>query len=97
MKTLDEIRDILNREKQTLVEQFKIKGLSIFGSFVRGESQENSDLDVLVEFYAPIGFFQFLDLEEHLQNLLEVKIDLVSKKALKPKIGERILKEAVPI
>jgi len=97
MKTLDEIRDILNREKKTLVEQFKIKELSIFGSFVRGESQEESDLDILVEFSVPIGFFEFLDLEEYLQNLLEVKIDLVSKKALKPKIGERILKEAVPI
>ena len=97
MITLDEIRDILNREKRTLREQFKIKELSIFGSFVRGESREGSDLDILVEFSGLVGFFEFLDLEEYLQNLLEVKIDLVSKKALKPKIGERILKEAVPV
>ena len=51
----------------------------------------------MVEFEEPIGFFKFLELEEHLGDLLDVKIDLVSKRALKPRIGQYIMKEVVMI
>jgi predicted nucleotidyltransferase len=54
-----------------------------------------SDVDILVEFEEPIGFFQFLDLEEYLTKLIGIKVDLVSKGALKPIIGEKILKEVI--
>ena len=52
-------------------------------------------MDVLVEFEEPIGLFEFVDLEMYLSNLLGVKVDLVSKKALKPHIGEHIFKEVI--
>jgi predicted nucleotidyltransferase len=69
-----------------------VKEIGVFGSFVRGESKKGSDVDILVEFEEPIGLFEFMDLEEYLTNLLGRKVDLVSKKALKPYIGEYIRK-----
>jgi len=71
--------------------------MSIFGSVVRREEGDISDIDILVDFSEPIGFFAFLECEEYLEQLLGRKVDLVSRKALKPKIGERILKEAVSV
>jgi len=95
MKTVDEIRDILTQHKKELADRYKVKEIGIFGSYIRGEQKKDSDLDILVEFKEPIGLFKFMDLEEHLGSLLETKVDLVSKKALKPHIGEYILREAI--
>ena len=97
MITLTEIEKIINRHKPELENKFKVKEIGVFGSYVRGEQKRRSDLDILVAFKEPIGFFEFLDLEEFLKNLLGVKVDLVSKKALKPIIGSYILKEIVYI
>ncbi len=97
MKTVDEIRKILSRYKSIFAKKFKVKEIAIFGSYVRDENKKNSDIDILVEFSEPIGFFDFIDLEEYLKKLLGVKVDLVSKKALKPIIGKHILREAITI
>ena len=97
MITLNEIKAILVGHKVSLMERFKIKELAIFGSFLRGEETQNSDVDLLVEFSEPVSFFAFLDLEEYLQKLLGRKVDLVTKKALKPRIGKAILKEMIRI
>ena len=59
--------------------------------------KEKSDVDVLVEFEEPVGLFEFMDLEAYLTGLLGVKVDLVSKKALKPHIGKHILEEVISI
>ena len=77
--------------------RFKVKTIGVFGSYVRGEQKRQSDVDLLVEFEEPVGLFEFMDLEMYLTDLLGVKVDLVSKKALKPHIGERILKEVTMI
>jgi hypothetical protein len=69
--------------------------LHIFGSYVREEQTETSDIDVLVEFEKSIGSLEFVGLRSHLSDLLGVKVDLVMKKALKPRIGDRILSEVV--
>jgi len=99
MKTLEEIKVQLEQLKPTLREKFKVKTIGVFGSYVRGEQKHGSDMDVLVEFCedAEIGFFKFLDLEEFLSLKLGVKVDLVTKGALKPYIGERILQEVVMV
>jgi len=73
----------------------KLRILGFFGSFVGGEQRKASGVDVLVEFMEPVGLFEFLALEDYLSELLGVKVDLVSKKALKPHIGKRIMKEVV--
>jgi len=90
---LKKIEKIVKENKMALTEQFKVKEIGIFGSVVRGEEKETSDVDMLVEFEKPIGFFKFLELEEYLSDLIGGKVDLVSKKALKPRIGKHILKE----
>lgn len=92
---LEKIKEILTRHKEELRERFRVKEIGIFGSYVRGGQKKRSDVDILVEFDEPIGFFKFLELEEYLEKLLGVKVDLVTKKALKPRIGEYILKEVV--
>lgn len=97
MKTLEEIKVQLEQLKPTLKEKFKVKTIGVFGSYVRGEQKRGSDVDVLVEFEEPVGFFEFIDLEDYLSQLLGVKVDLVSKKALKPHIGEHILQEVIMI
>ena len=95
MKSLEEIKKILKEHRSTIEKQFKVKEIAIFGSYVRGEYEDNSDIDLLVEFYEPVGFFTFMDLEEYLEGLLGTKVDLVSKKALKPRIGKYILEEMI--
>jgi hypothetical protein len=93
--TIDEIKQVLKANFGLMQEKYGLKTIGLFGSFVRGEQKKNSDLDILVEFERPIGIFKFLELEEYLSDLLGVKVDLVSRKALKPRIGKRILEEAI--
>ncbi|MCD4845778.1 MAG: nucleotidyltransferase family protein [Methanosarcinales archaeon] len=87
------IRQKIKDNKVDIERQFKVKEIGIFGSTVRGEEKTTSDVDILVEFDEPIGFFKFLELEEYLSELIGRDVDLVSKKALKPRIGEHILRE----
>ena len=96
-KSFDEIKKIIKKHKDELKEKYSVKEIGIFGSFVRGEAKEDSDVDILVEFEKPIGFFKFLELEEYLSNLIGREVDLVCKKALKPHIGKHILEEVVTI
>ena len=93
MNSVDEIKSILLQNREELRRKYKVKEIGIFGSYVRGEQQSLSDIDILVEFGEPIGFFKFMDLEDFLRRLLGVKVDLVTKKALKPNIGKHILRE----
>jgi len=67
----------------------------VFGSVVKGEERKGSDIDILVEFRRTPDFFEFLRLEEYIKNLLGARVDLVTKEALNPYIGKRILEEVV--
>jgi len=78
-----------------LEKQYNVKTIGLFGSALRGDQSSKSDIDVLVEFHNPVGFFKFLELEEFLSEKLGGKVDLVSKKALKTEIGRILLAEAV--
>jgi len=95
MGKIEEIKRELEELKPILREKFKVKSIGLFGSYIRGEVTRKSDLDVLVEFSEPIGFFEFIELEDFLSEKLDVKVDLVMEKTLKPRIKDRILKEAV--
>ncbi len=97
MTTLSQIRDSLLRSKNDLQIRYGVIYLGVFGSYVRGEQKPDSDVDILVEMEKPIGFFRFIELEEHLASILGVKVDLVTKKALKPVIGSEILREVIQI
>lgn len=94
MKTRKEIEETLKRYKPFLREKFKVKEIGIFGSYTCGEESEESDVDILVEFYETIGW-EFFDLKEFLQEILDKEVDLVTVKALKPQLRDKILKEVV--
>ena len=80
-----------------LAETYHVRSLEVFGSYVRDEQNAESDLDVLVTFTEAPGFFEFIALEEKLSEILGVKVDLVMKTALKPRLERRILSEAVAV
>ena len=90
---ISEIKKILGKHKKELAEKYHVREIGVFGSYVRNEQVEGSDIDILVDFSSPISLFDFIDLEEEISKLLKVKVDLVSRKALKPYIGQRVLQE----
>lgn len=97
MKTLEEIKKTIDGYKSFLKERFKVKSIGVFGSCLRGEQSEKSDIDIMVEFHSTIDLFEFIRLENFLSEILGTKVDLVMKDTLKPRIKDRILREAVDI
>ncbi len=85
------------RADDSLVQEFSIRALYIFGSVARGEDSPGSDIDILVEFEpgARIGLFAFARLQRRLSELLQKKVDLVTRDGLHRALRDRILKEAV--
>lgn len=97
MRNLEKIEEVLKDCKEELKKRYGVKEIGIFGSYIRREDKKNSDLDILVEFKeaAKIGLLKFINLENYLSDLLRVKVDLVMKSSLKPRIGRHILEEVV--
>ena len=93
MKTRQEIFEILSKHLPQIQNEYHVKRIGVFGSSVRDEQTPSSDIDILVEFSGAIGMVRFIQLENSLQALLDTKVDLVSKKALKKYIGQQILGE----
>ena len=94
MKTLKAIKLILAKNKQHLLADYPIKSLAIFGSYARKEQNEESDLDLLVEFYDKIGI-RFIDLADEIELEVGLKVDLVSKNGIKPKYLQLIQQEMI--
>jgi predicted nucleotidyltransferase len=80
-----------------LAEEFHVRSLEVFGSYVRDEQTPKSDLDVLVTFEQAPGLFELVELRDRLSDVLGVPVDLVMKTALKPRLKQRILDEAIPV
>jgi len=93
---LEEVIRRLEELKPLLWENFKVVRIGIFGSVVRGETREDSDIDILVKFSEPIGL-QLFDLKEFFERVIERKVHLVSEEALSPYIKPYIEKEIVYI
>lgn len=76
--------------------RFEVLELAVFGSFARGDDRPDSDIDILVEFApgARIGLWKFGELEAELSSLFGRKVDLVSKRGLKPRIRPYVLRDA---
>jgi predicted nucleotidyltransferase len=74
-----------------------IKKAGIFGSYVRNEAKEDSDIDILVEIDADISLLDFVGIKLEIEDKLNKKVDLVEYKTLKPRIKDRILSEEVAI
>lgn len=97
-KTLTMLLEQLRLLLPDLHARYGVCSLGIFGSYVRGEQDEESDLDLLVEFdNRPLSLFDFVRLENELSDALNLKVDLVEKRTLKPHIGQHILREVIAI
>ncbi|HEY4563347.1 MAG TPA: nucleotidyltransferase family protein [Thermoanaerobaculia bacterium] len=96
-RPVDRYLALLHEHLPELAEKYHVRSLEVFGSYVRDEQTPESDLDVLVTFDETPGLLGYISLENHLSDLLGVKVDLVMKSALKPRIGQNILREAVPV
>ena len=93
----EEFDAVLRDHLPDLRERYGVESLGIFGSYLREEESPESDLDVLVEFARTPDLLQFVDFKLALSHLLDVDVDLVMKRALKPRIGKRILAEVVQV
>lgn len=99
MKNLNEIKRILASQKQLLNEKYGVREIGVFGSYARGGQKTQSDVDILVEFNenSNATLLDFIHIENYLSDLIGVKVDLVEKSALKPRISKHVLQEVVTI
>lgn len=99
MKTLTEIQEILRSHKPYLAEAYGVTELGVFGSYVRGGQQPDSDVDILIELERParIGLIGLVELQEYLSEVLGAPADIALKSSLRKRIGQRILAEVVPV
>lgn len=97
MKTLNEIRQVLSLQKQSICEIYRITEIGIFGSYARGDETETSDVDILVDYETAPTLIMLVDLRDYLSQLFGIKVDIVTKNGLKPRIRERVLAEVVYI
>lgn len=94
MRTLKDIESILKQSKPDLSRRYPIRSIAIFGSYARNEQSSESDLDLLVEVNGKIGL-KFVDLAEEIEELLGIKVDLVSKNGIKEKYFNSIKPELI--
>ena len=94
---LYKIKNKISKLLPYLKEKFKVESLGIFGSYVRQDQKPSSDLDLLVTFSDTPTLFQFIELETQLSEKLGIKVDLVMKSDLKPRIKDHILNEVVTL
>ncbi len=99
MKTLDEIKTILVHEKPYLAARYGVTELGLFGSYVRGEQKQESDIDLLIELERPpkISLLDLVELEQYLTDQLDTKVDIALRTNLRPRIRQIILQEVVPL
>ncbi|PYQ54693.1 MAG: DNA polymerase III subunit beta, partial [Acidobacteria bacterium] len=81
-RPVDRYLALLHELLPELAEKYHVRSLEVFGSYVRDEQTPESDLDVLVTFDEAPGLLGYISLENHLSDLLGVKVDLVMKSAL---------------
>lgn len=96
-ENIEKIIFTLRKELPQLKLKYKISSLEVFGSVLREDFSDTSDIDILVQFEEPPGLLKFIALENDLSDLLHIKVDLVMKNSLKPLIRDQILSEAEQI
>ncbi|WP_040334230.1 nucleotidyltransferase family protein [Candidatus Magnetobacterium casense] len=97
MTTLDEIKRVINKHRDELRVEHKIKELAVFGSYARNEQRKKSDVDLLAEFDGPIGLLHLVGAEQYLTKLLRTRVDLIPKNSVRPELKDTIFKEAITI
>lgn len=93
----DVVLQILKQKNTELTQQFGVKSLLLFGSVARDEASTASDVDLLVEFNRPVGYFGLFALQDYLEKLLGCPVDLGTPDSLKPYIRERVMGELIRV
>jgi len=94
MEQLSEIKQVLQQLKPELSKRFHVQSLGLFGSVVRDDFSPSSDIDIIVDFNQPVGI-EFIDLAEYIEQRLQKKVDLVSRRGVKDKYFKAIEREIV--
>ncbi len=97
MTDLDGIITTIRQHRDILEEKYGIAVVGIFGSRVRHEERQGSDIDLLVEILKSVSLLELVGAEIYLSDLLGLKVDLVPRRSLREELKEVILKEAVPV
>jgi len=97
MKSLEEIKEIIRSHREELKERYRVRSIAIFGSYVRGEQREESDIDLLVEFEGSVSLLHIVSVENYLSDILGMKVDLVPRKNIREELRETIIKEAIAV
>ena len=92
-----QVIQILSERQSELAHQYGVKSLALFGSVARDQATLTSDVDLLVEFDRPVGYFGLFALQDHLESLLGCKVDLGTPDSLKPRIRERVMGECIRV
>ena len=91
----EEILSILKSLKSEIKTKYRVKNLGLFGSYVKKEQKETSDIDILVEFEEDADLFHLIGLSLFLEENFNIKVDVVSKPALKKELRDIILQEVI--
>lgn len=94
MKNFNDIKKILEEQKEEIRKKYGVLIIGVFGSYARNMQNKTSDLDILIEIEKPIGF-KFFELWGYLEKLLGCEVDLVREKLLREEIKEDVLKEVI--
>lgn len=94
MTELISIKQILTRLKPELIQKYFVNSIGLFGSIVRDDFTDKSDVDIIVDFSKPIGI-EFIDLADYIESKLSKKVDLVSRNGIKPKYFHQIESEII--
>lgn len=94
VRTTEDILDRLKNQKVALFEKYPIHRMALFGSWSRGEQTVNSDVDILVDVDPTIGL-GFVSLADELEHILGLKVDLVSRRAIRTSLWKQIEPELI--
>ena len=94
---LEDIKRTIEAHKELLREKYKVREIGVFGSYVRGEQNKTSDIDIVVEFTEAVSLLDLVEAELYLSEILGTKVDLIPKEDIRPELKDRILEETVYI
>ena len=97
MKNIKKIREVIKQHRDILAERYGVAIVGIFGSYVRGEQEERSDIDLLADILRPISLLEMVGAELYLSEVLEIKVDLVPKHSVREELRDSIFEEAVSL
>ncbi len=96
-KDLNQILSILRELHPYIRSEYNVSKIEIFGSYIRNKHNFTSDLDLLVTFSKIPSLLKFIELENFLSDKIGIKVDLVMKDSIKPRLRSAILTGAIPV